>query len=95
MGKNGLLEAGQHGHHGIIPRGGWGKYVPESIKNQPWNITAMPSREVHARIHGPYKGLPQYGRVERYWRGSPDWAKTAHVALPNTAISAIDAGQER
>lgn len=95
MGKNGLLEPGQHGHHGMIPRGGWGKIVPDSIKNQPWNITAMPTPVVHGRIHGPYAGLPQYGRVERYWRGTPDWAKTAHIWAPTGAATTIDSQSER
>lgn len=94
MGKNGVLEASQHGHHGIIPRSGIGKYVPDSIKNQPWNITAMPSREVHGRVHGPYKGQPQYGQIERYWRGAPDWAKRAHVWGPTGAATAIDSATE-
>jgi hypothetical protein len=95
MGKNGLLEAGQHGHHGIIPRNGWGKIVPDGIKNQPWNITATRNVEDHMRIHGPYRGQPQYGQVERYWRGSPDWAKRAHVWAPTGAATAVDSANER
>lgn len=95
MGKNGIAEPGQHMHHGIIPRGGIGKFVPDAIKNQPWNVTPMPSREVHGRIHGPYKGQPQYGQLERYWRGAPDWAKRAHVWAPTGGATAVDSASER
>lgn len=95
MGKNGLLEPGQHGHHGIVPRGGWGEHVPDRVKNQPWNITATPSPEVHGRIHGPYKGQPQYPLPERYWRGSPDWAKEVQLIPLNRGVTAADAAAER
>lgn len=95
MGKNGIAEAGQHVHHGVIPRGGVGKYVSDAIKNQPWNATPMPSPEVHGRIHGPYKGQPQYGQLERYWRGAPDWAKRAHVWAPTGVATAVDSAAER
>lgn len=95
MGKNGLAAPGQHVHHGIIPRGGVGKYVPDAIKNQPWNAAPMPSPEVHGRIHGGYKGQPQYGQLERYWRGTPDWAKRAHVWAPTGAVTAADSASER
>lgn len=95
MGDQGMLSKGQHGHHGIIPRGGWGKHIPDAVKNQPWNITAMPNAVTHGRIHGSYKGQPQYGQIERYWRGAPDWAKAAHVWAPSGTVTAVDSHQER
>lgn len=95
MGKNGIAEAGQHVHHGIIPRNGWGKPVPDSIKNQPWNATPMPSPQVHGRVHGPYGGQPQFPLPQRYWIGAPDWAKRAHVWVPSGAVTAADSLQER
>ncbi len=95
MGRRDMLEPFQHGHHGIIPNGGWGKRVPDAIKNQPPNITAMPSPEVHGRIHGRYKGQARYGELERYWRGTPGWARWAHLWAPNGAVTATDAARER
>lgn len=48
--KRGMLAPKQHGHHWAIPQNGWGKNVPDRIKNQPWNIKPMPSAEVHGRL---------------------------------------------
>lgn len=90
MGEKGYLEEGQHGHHWAIPQNGWGKDVPDWIKNQPWNIKGMPSPEVHGRIHGQYGQKPQYGVVEQYVRGTPTWSKAATVSAvghPAVAIS--------
>ena len=95
MGESGIAEPFQHVHHGIIPRNGWGKPVPDVIKNQPWNATPMPSPVVHGRIHGKYGKLPQYSLPERYWRGAPDWAKRAHVWIPTRAATSADSAQER
>lgn len=94
MGKNGMLQPGQHGHHGIIPNNGWGKFVPDVIKNHPANITATRDVPDHMRIHGRYMGLPQYGPAQRYWRGSPDWAKRAHVWGPTGVATAVDSQTE-
>lgn len=94
MGRKGMLQPGQHGHHGIIPRNGWGKFVPDVVKNHPANITATRDTPDHMRIHGPYRGLPQYGPVQRYRRGSPDWAKRAHVRGPTGVATAVDSQTE-
>ena len=74
LGKEGYLEAGQHGHHWLIPRNGWGKDVPDWLKNHPWNIKGMPSPEIHGRIHGRYNG-PQFNPAQRFWYGTPAWWK--------------------
>lgn len=95
MGKQGMLKKGQHGHHAIIPNSGWGKRVPDKIKNQPWNITGTASPEEHGRIHGKYKGKPRYSPVERYVRGAPNWAKAAHVWPITGSITAADAQSEK
>ena len=94
MGRNGMAQPGQHVHHGIIPQNGWGKHVPDVVKNHPANLTLPRDTPDHMRIHGRYKGQPQYGRVERYWRGSPDWAKRAHVWGPTGAATAVDSKTE-
>lgn len=76
MGDKELLEAGQHGHHWLAHRNsGWGKAVPDIIKNQPWNIKAMPSAEVHARMRGARNGQPKFNAIERYIYGTPAWWK--------------------
>jgi hypothetical protein len=77
MGKNGFLDAGQHGHHWLIPQSGWGKDIPDIVKNQPWNIKGMPSPEIHGRIHGNYGGRPQFNVMQQIHFGMPAWAKTA------------------
>lgn len=92
MGKKGQLQPYQHGHHGIIPQNGWGKIVPDVVKNQQWNVKGMPSPEVHGRIHGPYLGRPQFNVVQRYHYGTPRWAKAATVS---TAGRPVEAGRER
>lgn len=80
MGKNGFLDAGQHGHHWFIGQSGWGKDIPDIIKNQPWNIKGMPSAEIHGRIHGSYGGKPQFNLLQQLHFGMPTWAKNATVA---------------
>ncbi len=86
MGRRGYFEPFEHGHHWAIPQNGWGKYVPDVIKNQPMNIKPM-SAEMHGRIHGPYAGERQYNVAQRYWYGTPTWSKAAlasgagHVGL--------------
>ena len=73
MGKQGLLEKGQHGHHWAIPRNDWGKPVPDAIKNQPWNIMGMPSPAFHNQLHN------NFNLAKRLWYGTPLWAKV-HAA---------------
>lgn len=87
MGEKGTLKPGQHGHHAVVPNGGWGKVIPDAIKNQPWNIKGMESAEQHGRIHGPYKGKPQFNRAERYWYGTPTWWKAANASALTHGLS--------
>jgi hypothetical protein len=79
MVEKGYLVKGQHGHHWAIPQNGWGKGVPDWVKNQPWNIKAMPEgpagAEMHGRITGSYKGKPRFNPLERYVHGTPTWSK--------------------
>jgi hypothetical protein len=92
MAKTGRAAKGQHVHHALIPNGGWGKLVPDVIKNQPWNLKAMESPLHHIRIHGRSLrfDLPRFSAIERYWHGTPTWWKAAnasvaaHVAEPAT-----------
>jgi hypothetical protein len=90
MGDKGILKPGQHGHHALIPKNGWGKAVPDWLKNQPWNIKGMESAAQHGRIHGRYKGAAQFNPLERYWYGTPQWWKAANALGASGSASAAD-----
>jgi hypothetical protein len=83
LGKHGMLEKYQHGHHWIVHRNeGIGRHIPEAIKNHPLNIMGMPKDlSVHGRLHGSYKGLPEYNYLQKYWYGTPLWFKKLNVDL--------------
>lgn len=89
MGEQGHLAPGQHGHHWAIPQNRWGKDVPDWIKNQPWNIKAMPSPEVHWRIEHRVGDLPRFNPAQRYWYGTPAGAKAATASAVGHPIAVI------
>jgi hypothetical protein len=99
MGNHGYLAKGQAGHHWAIPQNGWGKGVPEWVKNQPWNIKPMPEgpagAEMHGRMTGRYKGKPKFNAVERYIYGTPAWSKTATVTAVGHPTAAAKAESEK
>lgn len=70
------LPEGLQGHHWLIPQNQWGKYFPEVLKNQPWNIKGLPG-DTHKRLRGRDRinGLPKFNAVERYVHGTPTWWK--------------------
>jgi len=82
LGKMGLAAKGQHAHHALVPNGGWGKLVPNAIKNQPWNYKMTETPLHHIRIHSRSlkAGLPRFNAVERYVHGTPTWWKAANVS---------------
>jgi hypothetical protein len=94
MGEKGHLKEGQHGHHGLIPQNGWGKAVPNKIKNQPWNIKPMPDAATHMKIHGLF-GHPKFNPLERYWHGTPGWWKKANGSVAGHAVTAEEAHRSR
>jgi hypothetical protein len=83
LGKKGYAEAGQHVHHGVIPRGGWGKNVPDWFKNQPWNMKPLdppPGIDMntwHRMVEGKEPGLTALGR---WCEGTPDWLRYAEIS---------------
>ena len=91
LGEKGLAEKNQHVHHALIPNNGWGKSVPDAIKNQPWNVKATESPLHHIRIHSASrtKGLPRFSPVERYWHGTPSWWKAANGTVLGHVAQAI------
>ena len=99
MGEKRYLAKGQAGHHWAIPQNGWGKGVPERIKNQPWNIKPMPEgpagAEMHGRMTGRYKGKPKFNALERYIYGTPAWSKTATGAAVGHPAAAAKAESEK
>jgi hypothetical protein len=62
---------GQPMHHWAIPQGEWGRYIPDTIKNQPWNLMNMPDRAFHNALHGI--GRTPFSFAERLWYGTPAW----------------------
>ena len=99
MQEKGRLVKGQAGHHWAIPQNGWGKNVPEWLKNQPWNIMPMPEgpvgAELHGRMTGKYKGKPKFNALERYIYGTPTWSKTATGAAVGHPAAAAKAEVEK
>ncbi len=74
LARDGFFKAGQEGHHWLIPQGGWGKAIPDAIKNQEWNINAL-DQAIHRRIHSRFQGQPRFNIFDRYWYGTPDPVK--------------------
>lgn len=89
MGKKGLLDAGQHGHHWLIPQR---SSLPEWLKNQPWNIKGMPGPQVHGRMHGRYAGQPQFNEAQQLWQGTPTWAKTQTGLAAGHIVQGVEEG---
>ena len=84
----GLVAKGeQEWHHAVIPHGGWGKHVPDQIKNASWNLKAL-EQETHRRIHGVFNELPGFNPVKRTWIGTPDHIKAGAAAVTGHGINA-------
>jgi hypothetical protein len=73
LGTRGYAKPGQPVHHWLIPQRRWGINVPEVIKNQPWNLKAMPDHAFHRRVHG--QGKKAFIPPLRVWHGTPAWVK--------------------
>jgi hypothetical protein len=95
MGEQGRLAPGQHGHHWAIPQNGWGKHVPDAIKNQPWNIKPMADATTHWRLEHRVGDLPRFNPAERYWHGTPAWSKVATGGAVGHPAAAAKAHSDR
>lgn len=76
---------GQVGHHVFIPQGGWGKAVPDVIKNQHWNIKVIKDATTHNRVHGLF-GERRYSLPMRFWHGTPRWFKAVTGGLLGKSV---------
>ena len=79
---------GQHFHHWLFERNqGIGKFVPDVIKNQPWNLMGLPgvdqasSNAFHQWLHH------QANPAERLWHGTPAWSKALGVSSGGRATN--------
>lgn len=94
MGKRGFYAPDQIGHHAFIPQSGWGKRMPNALKNHPMNIKPMPNRPVHNRVHGQFGQAP-YNSVQRYIRGTPAWAQSAKAEIFGRMTSSAKARHDQ
>ena len=69
---------GEQLHHWFIPNNGWGKYVPNAIKNQPWNLNAIPKNS-HQFIHGNSPIGYKYSALKSIYYQTPNWAKAVGI----------------
>ena len=80
---------GQQFHHWLVPQSGWGRMVPNGIKNQPWNLVRMPEgaagQALHTMLRGGTWGAAgdTMSMAERLWFGSPTWSK---ILLANSLL---------
>ncbi|GGG59629.1 LamG-like jellyroll fold domain-containing protein [Hymenobacter glacieicola] len=75
IGKNGLAARGQEVHHWLLHRNqGIGKYAPNWLKNQPWNLMNMPNQLFHDALHGV--GPNPMNLAEQLYHGTPRWFKS-------------------
>lgn len=96
--RQGYIPKGHEGHHWLIPQNGWGKNVPDAVKNAHWNIKPLPA-EVHGRIHHRVKApdgsyMPRYGPAAQFWRGTPIAAKPAAAGAVGHPVTAAKAKVE-
>jgi len=92
MGEKGLAAEREHVHHWAIPQNGWGKAVPDWIKNQPWNGRPMETTLDHIRTHSRSLkfDLPRFNALERYWNSTPRWWKAANASAAGHAVELTD-----
>jgi hypothetical protein len=66
-------------HHWAVEKGSaLGKKLPKSIVNHPANLHPI-DRAIHRQIHN------EFNAVERWWHGTPGWAKAAESSLAGGA----------
>ena len=85
IGRRGLARKGQQVHHWLLHRNqGIGKYAPDWLKNQPWNLMNMENNYIHSLIHG-MQGEDAFNLLEKVYHGTPQWFKAATGSLGGRA----------
>jgi RHS repeat-associated protein len=80
--KTGRAVEGQPVHHWLIEQNSTiGKRVPEAIKNQPWNLMPMASKELHDSLRAVGTSM-----LERVWKGTPAWVKTLITSVTGRLV---------
>ena len=85
MRRRGYGTPGSPFHHWLIPQSGWGRIVPDWIKNQPWNVMDVGSRAWHNAIEG--KGPGALSMPGRIWHGSPPAVRAAGISGSGKAVN--------
>lgn len=65
-----------------------------AIRNHPLNIKPMPSAQTHWRIEHRVGAKPRFNPAQRYWHGTPDWAKVGTGAAVGHPAAAARAGRD-
>ena len=84
------LDSGIEAHHWMIPVGGGGRFFPNWLKNQPWNLVPVPKVVHRVGIHG--KG--RHGGVlnfQEFWAGTPTWFKAGSFSWSGHSLLSIRA----
>jgi RHS repeat-associated protein len=90
--KKGFAKPQQPLHHWLIQqRGPIGKYVPNAIKNQMWNLKSFKNASIHMRAgHGKtYLGQQGYNSLGRLIYGTPNWPKFAGTSYGGRGIEGL------
>lgn len=84
---------GNEYHHWLIEQNSKiGKFFSDRVKNQPWNLNPM-TRVRHLQLHGNVADKSQaLNFMERWWHGTPSWAKGVEVGAATAYTAALGGG---
>lgn len=68
---------GETFHHWLVPRGGWGRMVPDILKNQPYNLMRMPEGEAGRLFQNAIEGHGRASLVRQSRMGQGDTVERA------------------
>jgi len=88
--ESGFAKPGEPLHHWLIyQNGSFGKYIPNFIKNQMWNLKPFSSQAEHMILgHGKnYLGQPGANFIGRMWYGTPMWPKLSIISYGGKGLN--------
>jgi hypothetical protein len=85
--KAGLAGKGEEVHH-TVPLNGKGR-SEQDWRNHYLFLKTLP-QETHRRLHGSWKGKPQFNDIQRLWFGTTDWQKSVPTAIGSYASDAVE-----